>query len=636
MTGDTFRGQHARPQEIYYTVRLFVDEKVWKNSGKPLFSLEKANREHVFPLDSEGTPSPRNLPPPIDLLRGVLADKKTIVFNDECFKDDNLCLVIEDNTAEGRLYSITSKGTTQLQLRLSGQSRSDFYNSQIYRRARARALKNPMAIEIPLRVEVKKFVWPNKSVKVKNGEVYAMLEVDDPPEDTGIVQGPPHNKDSFPTPRTGKQFIEKFIKEIKNQQARDNADDNCANVFASEIDNQQQRCRTLGRHVDASKILYNFSTHAPLPAVLSGGKNKAKLEIKASRRKSKLEGTAILLFLPPLIFGDNYTLKVTLHDAKGKAKILRTIAPTPQKRQKVECFQTPKITLWKKVRLHMVVHQEGVKYDASMLKEIESAYHDAFIIIEKPIEQRIIKVKLTRAPSDPPGEKDWIEYLEDFVYKNSHLSTDWTNYRAALGSNRTDYQDYSFPQPHKSDTWKKLTPSMEPQANAPAHWESYTVIRGLAQGIIQDKLAKDTVSPVNWTDFGDPLTGARIGLCAFICKPPSSTERGFGEFAGGKVFYAVQGGDLPACFVHEMGHALFLNHGATRFQDVYNKSKGSYDHIIVKELRTGSSGPFFEEHDCEDMLSCVMSYYINYYDHQGKRELIILFTGIFAGYAYSV
>lgn len=90
-----------------------------------------------------------------------------------------------------------------------------------------------------------------------------------------------------------------------------------------------------------------------------------------------------------------------------------------------------------------------------------------------------------------------------------------------------------------------------------------------------------------------------------------------------KMFRVMLTGDVTNTFTHEMGHALFLNHGATKFVDADQKLGGGpkvNGSIIVHSEDASTYGPYWDEHDSEDTVSCILSYDNWFYDDAGAER----------------
>jgi hypothetical protein len=81
----------------------------------------------------------------------------------------------------------------------------------------------------------------------------------------------------------------------------------------------------------------------------------------------------------------------------------------------------------------------------------------------------------------------------------------------------------------------------------------------------------------------------------------------------------ITSGDVAVNLAHELGHALFLMEGATRFHEHYFKeykfgvvvteyAKGNKKHDPWHNALRTLTNPSWDLHDSEDMISCIMSY----------------------------
>jgi len=415
-------------------------------------------------------------------------------------------------------------------------------------------------IYIPVKIEVSKRV-EGKPEDFIPYEVSAIIELADPPE-------------KRPKGRNGAKFIDSIIKKVPGG-------DNCPDIFAP--NDFSDRCRSKGGIDKIQKI------------ILDGNKKEFKLynsnavlvPIKEVD-ESKKGYAKIYLHFPP-INGNNYSLKIKLINGCEEAVLKDKNNPNLQ----VPYVQTPTITIWKRVTIEMIALQEGIKYEDINWKLIKSTFSPAFIEVEEP----------------PPGKrytimmKDWMDYLEKVVYSTWQTNA-WKIYKNAKYTtiHQQDFGSYSFPQPHNNIPNSQL---LTPPDNNPKNPNETTwmFLMNIAKEIFKDMLNKINKNYYNLISY--PLKGYNIGFCVLLCKPPFLGSRVGGLYFGNKQFYFVSGWNMEKKFVHELGHALFLTHGAT-----YLVRESDYKFITSRE-ELGSKGPYWDDHDSEDMMSCVMSYFAN-------------------------
>lgn len=518
---------------------------------------------------------------------------------------EELFLFVEDNTASGD----PDAGP-------SGNSRSWFYTNK------ARGI---LDISFPLRVEVRKFLGQAKdALPMKNDEVEVMFEIIDLQENITHLTGP-REKKGKEEPKTGKRFIKRFIARTR---LRKGSDDNGISGFA--ITPFDTNGRVPGDKVAASHVL-KYHTGWFIKALPEDPSNKkrAKLGVRSgSDDKGKPLGMVEVFLRPPPILGDNYMLKVTIMRAKYAARL------RDNNGRQCKDFQTPTLTVWKRVRIHMIAYQEGANYKAIKWEEVKRAYRDAFIDVTDATYAFEIK------------NNEWMNiYLTKYVYgphnvySNLWMVGAWTAYRLTAQCSQ-DLKKYSFPQGTDA-AGNSLVPDDNWNTNS-----SWDLLGLLAKEIIKAKLSgtpgarpgpgwdwEHYADPSKyWETFKDPSKGRKIGICLLFCQKPSDNSNVCGAHSGGKIFYMVPNGDVTNTFVHEMGHALFLEHGATAVAratrhpgallppvvpaaEIRALSEAS---IVIRTEASGSSGPFFDQHDSEDMVSCVMSYSCDRYDGKGN------------------
>jgi hypothetical protein len=448
-----------------------------------------------------------------------------------------------------------------------------------------RGLMNLVNVSVPLRLEVKKFI-ANKEVPMnENDNVNAVFNVEDPIEDD-IIKGRPGSLSS----RNGRDFVRSI--RWKTRVAKSTNDDNCIQSFAPK--NFQSRCRRDGKKVRATDVLYRLEEKSKQLSPLDAHKSDANLGVAPIIWKSR---SASIVFRPPPILGDNYAFKISLVNEKGEDITLRN---KPKK---------PTITLWRRVKIRLIALQDGITYSSIKWDQVKNTYHDAFIEVEEPIRKNQVVI----------SKENWIKYLEKNVYKTWHRKA-WIAYKKKNSgqSLRDDLDSYSFPQTPSAKGVKNLTPPSESKPD-PKHTAD-ALLDKLAEVIIRASLGKKEKKQID-----NLLKGARVGLCVLFCRIPSPEGVAVGMTFGWppKMFRMLLSEDVTNTFVHEMGHTLFLNHGATKFVDVDQELGGRSTvdgSIIVHSEDSSTYGPYWDEHDSEDTVSCVMSYGSWFYDDSGSER----------------
>lgn len=626
-----------------FNVKMRIDEdewkklenNEWKNFKECIFSVEK----EALPPQKTEVISPQNSNNKKEDLLSITKD---------------LRIYIKDNTGDGN-----SRG-------LSGQSRSFFYASQKSNRI--------LQIALPLRVEVIKYEkLSNNEVPISKDEIDIAFELLDPCEDLMGVQGPR----ATVLGQTGETFLQNFLNNLTpvgSARQRQSIDDNCITDFAPKA--LSTRCREDGKKLIASTLLYQKvgnRYHALSPVL---GKSKASSKLELARVAVPEDGKVTIYFRPPPILADNYVLQLTVTNKDGDELPLKD-----EKGVKVDNFKTPTITIWKRLKIQMAVHQKGATYASMKWDEIKNAYNDAYIEIEEPPAERKIEIE----------RDEWFGYLEKYVYGTRNVYAphgwrmgQWTDYKSntSEADKNADFQQFSFPQTKvdKTQTFKyrsttavyKLTNTpianvktvrsgsgaaattftlntdysiwgyqdtiqWLPSGNQPAEnaffkveYESYNLVPPIGRpdddftcnnimGQLVKSIVKEKLGGEQYNKFGSDSSeeGKQIGMCYLLCHKPSPNTNVCGRFEGGKLFFFVDTGDIPNTFTHELGHALFLHHAATKVIKGSDSVTGIDFHYIARKGKgfDDSYGPAWNEHDSDDMVSCVMSYLCDYYDN---------------------
>gem|GEM_PF-2636848 len=463
----------------------------------------------------------------------------------------NLRLCIEENVADNGL---------------STDDKCEFY--------RHYGLMDLVDVFLPLRLEVIKMEGDSRS-DFSEEEVNAIFEILDPSENLSIIRGPKGEG------RTGKDFVRSLV-------YRQDGDDNCIRDFAPHP--VRDRCRQSSSDVvNAKDILFDRRRHGFETA--SGSPNGVVAPIRETVvEEGKKIGVLDFFFHPPPIAGDNYKIRVKLISSAGSEVLLRD---RPDSVLYPLYFQTPTITVWKKVKVEMVAIQEGLDYGMLEWEKIKKAYRDAYIEIEEVASDRRYVI----------SRDEWMGYLGRVVY-DEWRSHEWEEYvkQSHHQYHVVDFDSYSFPQDHTFDTppipqSDRLTPPDEDSDHP--NQTTWEFLDHVAKAVVRDKLGNS-----DYRRLRQPRNGFRLGMCVLFCKPPFEGSTVGGCYIWDKMFYIVQSGDVANTFVHEMGHALFLNHGATAF---VTETEADFPFTTRTEV-SGSSGPFWDNHDSQDMITCVMSY----------------------------
>ena len=440
----------------------------------------------------------------------------------------------------------------------SVEDKCDFY--------KVKGLFDKIYVFLPLKLIVTKVVGESVS-NFSSDEVQAVFEIIDPSEEISNIRGPMLNG------RTGKDFIQNLI---YNQ----DGNDNCHRNFASP--SLQDACRQSSEGLSAQNILFNnakqrFSLDRQNP-------RKVIVPLRTIINEDGVEkGVVDLLFHPPPIAGDNYRIRVTLVDSSGQNVRLKD---EPDSELYPLYFQTPTITVWKRLKIEMVACQHGVDYNTLNWNTIKSAYHDAFIEVTEPPNEKRYSISFS----------EWKEYLGEVVYNGWHTN-EWNEYSKLdnVVDHIIDFDKYSFPQAHDRIPGSDLLTPLDDNFQNP-NKTTWTFLSSITKAIVRDKLGA-----TDYNRLKNAKTGTDLGICILICKLPFEGSRVGGMSIFDKMFYMIDSGAATA-FVHELGHALFLRHGATFF--VQNSS-----FPFTTRSETGSqSGPFWDDHDSQDIISCVMSY----------------------------
>jgi len=428
-------------------------------------------------------------------------------------------------------------------------------------------------IYIPVKIEVSKMSL-NTLEDYVGGEVSALVELIDPPEDINTIKGPKGRG------RNGANFVRNLVYKA-------NGGDNCPSPYAPR--EFRERCRGLQDDVDKIQAIIlderrrRFQTHPENPNAVVIPIRSLEDRVDENSNQVKIGYTRILLHFPP-IAGNNYRLKIRLITANGQeAKIKDKSVPDLYPLY----LQTPTINIWKRIKIEMVALQGDINYEDINWKVLKSAFADAFIEVEEAAQEKRYTITF----------QEWKRYLSEVVYRNWRKS-EWNEYSKLdnIAAQLVDLHNYSFPQHHNNIPGsERLTPPDDNNSNP--NRTTWTFLENIAKRIFREKLGTAAYNRLK-----NPRQGHDLGVCVLIYRPPFRRSGVGGLSFFNKMFYIVLGKNTEGTFAHEFGHALFLNHGPTCF------IKNADIPFTTRCEEEGSEGPYWDEHDSEDMMTCIMSY----------------------------
>jgi len=476
--------------------------------------------------------------------------------------NNNLRVIVEDNTGWDLTYT-----------------RSSLYN------VKKKDLNNILNFSIPFKLEIRKY-QVDKPLKIKKDDnITAILKFLDLEEDISRIKGV--------RVKSGQDFIKTFNTKIKGS----SKNDNCIQDLAPNL--LGDRCRSsVGSGIRANRLLFNSKTGKSLSQdPLNPLENVVCVDANSWSDSTNKEDAIFceINFRPPPILGDNYRIDVFLKDKNGNALKL-----------KKDKYQTSKVTIWRKAKIDFILQGKNPAdtslYGKIKLDDVRKAYNDAYIVADCPKSSDSTRVHVI-------SKDKWISYLDKFVYKGWRTSY----WKKALKDEKVQIEQdldlYSFPQnitlSKKKIEKKKVVTVSEPVKLFPSDSDkkhsSWDFIGKLSVVICKD------FTKMNLSKTYSP----KFCFYVLVCNRPSSDSTVGGQFQGCKLFYIVNCSDPTGTLVHEMGHALFLNHGYTKFVKLTSSSAVDYP-IAINSVESGSEGPYFNEHDSEAIIPCVMSYENSY------------------------
>jgi len=426
---------------------------------------------------------------------------------------------------------------------------------------------------VAFRVTVKKWA-AGVQVTMSPDEVFVTWKVQDPEEEFDKV-------DECRNGARPKQFLKDFFKYFKRKtnDASSKVDDNCSVMFGG--------VRLRDGVIDARDVLFETPFNAPIAR--AGGGNLPRLEdppgtpfsdlYRGRRAKSGVKseigpdgkpiGASDVVFYPPAISGDNYVFSIGLVSPSGSK--LDFVDPDGNR---VKSYETGPFTIWRKITIDLMATFDNINANAINWTDVKNAYAAAFIEVVPPSDASTVKF------DEDTWKKVVKKYLAD-IGKPVAVVNDNTLY---------DYAAYFLPD----------LPGL-----TRADCKNYGT--QLAMRFL-DRAYKDKNKTSPRTDL---LQDETPGLYVFLSKDMQTISNVLGKYMGDREFFMVTVGDLTCTFAHEMGHAVYLRHSLTSF-DNSNDDPTKWTTKDVEHTRGA-----WLDHDQKDAIACTMSYENDYYGADG-------------------
>jgi len=465
---------------------------------------------------------------------------------------------------------------------------------------------------VPVCLEVRKFQCPKEEPDpISDGEIFAVLEVEDPPEETKHLSARP------------RAFIDRLQK-IPSLRRGSAGNDNCSRKLVRK--SFGIGCRQTGSEPDAMRLLSPYysapQAHARAGPLgpgwpLFGGKRykgtKIKLELPASDKDNIVRYS--FLFSPSPISGDNYKIKVALKNAENEPVMMKEWDGT----REIQEIATHEIVIWRKVSVDLLIVQASVARTRDRIggpvdfinwDELIKIFEPAYIMLETKDREYFDVV-------------DWYKYLRAIYQRCGHGRV---FDEAFLDSELCDFENFLLPQDprlvQKDDGESSLVydpgdvrPFPIPRFRKDRSHTARAIIGELVDQILRDKIVGKNAREraKNRQRLFNPLTSEDMGLYVLLTKPPAGKntpltkvhpeEYNFALRSGGfywgdkQIFMFEFGRPITRSVAHEIGHALFIRHGVTMFEN-----------DVAFDNRKPGRGAYLDDHDWEDTVPCLMSY----------------------------
>lgn len=430
---------------------------------------------------------------------------------------------------------------------------------------------------VGFKVTVKKFA-AGAQTTFSPGEVLITWKIKDLEEEFSQV-------DECRNPNRPKEFLKEFFKWLKRRSnvAASKEDDNCSTSFGGvrQRDGVTDACDVLFKSPFNTGAPSNLAHAADPPGTPRNDPYRGKLAKSdvnpAVAPDGKPVGVSEVYFFPPPISGDNYVFEIGL--ASGSGAPLDFTDPDGNR---VKTYATGPLTMWRKVKIDMLVTFDNVILDYIQWNDVKNAYRAAFMEVVEPAGGAIVRF----------DEPTWNQILTDYLQNNLALAP------ADIAASVFDYANYFLPQlPAAVITALQALP----QYNSWTAANLYSKFGPQVARLFLDQAYADQGKTSPRTDVDQNTCP---GLYVFLCKRLQNNVGLLGQYMGDREFFMVTVGDTTCTFAHEMGHALYLRHALTSF----DTSKAVHLSLDIAHTRGA-----WLDHDQGDAVVCTMAYENDYY-----------------------
>lgn len=399
---------------------------------------------------------------------------------------------------------------------------------------------------VGFRVEVKQ-MRGGRPVPFPSDRFFLQWEIEDPSEEYEPIS-------EAMDPDQPKAWMKNFVKRFRRKEDEEE-DDNCPSEFGG--------ARPANQSVQPSDVLYEtpFQTSNPqeLEQVEDGG-GRSPVQPGVDGDGNPI-GFSEVVFFPPPMGGDNYQFTLTLTDERGNRLPLQTESNS---------VTTGTFTIWRKTKIDLAVATDNVTFNSIQWEDVKNAFRAAFIEIEKPKEIKKF------------SKREWKGILIGY-FVNNGIDVD-----EAVDDSNYDYANYFLPSfSGKGENWVNN------------HFPR--VVKRFLK-----KAYEDTSRTDPRREDSDQETTP--GLYFFFSKPLHKESTDAGRYLGDREFWVSnRGKDSTGTLVHEMGHALFLRHSITEFDE---------ENEVTKDILND----YWHDHDQRDAIPCAMAYSNDYYEENHPVE----------------
>ena len=511
----------------------------------------------------------------------------------------NTEILLADKTKKYRVLVTDNHG---MKGRLHGNTRDSMNASKPAQYVANGWMRDVMAA-VPLEAVVLK-TSDKKQLTFGASDVRVVWEVIDPAENLAIIElfkgaGNPASGADRPKAWLTRMFADAGFQ--SPTLGPDSVNDNCPTTYGGVRP-------AAGGVTPAPSVLFKAPLSTASPAGLdafAGIANSGASAVAPGKDKDGLPvGLSRVFFRPPPIGGDNYRFRISLVDADGnKVKFKNADGKT------VEFIETGTFTVWRRLLIDFMVTFSSVDQATIDWHMTRDCYLPAYTqvigpllkkVYDKAAWERVVKAYFATEGSIPRSERNNAAHYAQGEY-DLHLIPPYPKLLPSV----VDPNPAKTAANSRYDFLNDGSRSDRGNAKLQLRW---THTEGLSKAFLDD--AYTATGRINPRTAGDDYAQKTElpGLSVFFAKQPMEWSTVLGQYLMDREFQFVQVGDVTCTFAHELGHAVYITHAFTRFQE----------HSGILWTNNSQDEFQFSEHCQNDAVLCLMAYQNDYFGDDGQ------------------